>query len=169
MSRLPDSSLPDFSPSGDSGSSEPSSHALTATSALRARRGPERQRPLYLSRVPAGFPSPADDYIEASLDLSAEVIRHEEATFYLRMAGRSMTDIGIHDGDLIVVDRAVEPEDGAVVVAALDGELTVKRFETRSGNPYLMPESEDHDPIMVEKGQELVVWGVVTHVIHKVS
>lgn len=127
------------------------------------------ERPLYLCRVEAGFPSPADDYVETSLDLREHLVGCEEATFFVRVAGDSMTEAGIHDGDILVVDRSVEPEGGDVVVAALDSELTVKRYEVRSGHPYLMPESEAHDPIAIEPGQELVVWGVVQHVIHEVS
>nr|WP_103027168.1 translesion error-prone DNA polymerase V autoproteolytic subunit [Salinibacter altiplanensis] len=131
--------------------------------------GPEKARPLFQSRVPAGFPSPADDHVEASLDLSRELIEKEEATFFVRVAGDSMTEAGIHDGDILVVDRSVEPAGGSVVVAALDGDLTVKRYEMRSGYPYFMPEAEGYDPIPIEEGQELVVWGVVQHVIHEVS
>jgi DNA polymerase V len=80
-----------------------------------------------------------------------------------------MTEAGIHDGDVMIVDRAIEPEDGSVVVAALDGDLTVKRYRILSGQPHLMPESDEHDPIPVKAGQELIVWGVVKHVIHEVS
>jgi DNA polymerase V len=146
-----------------------SSHALIATSVQKARLGRENSRPLYQSRVPAGFPSPADDYVETSLDLSEHLMGKKEATFFVRVAGDSMTEAGIHDGDILVVDRSVEPEDGSVVVAALDGELTVKRYEVRSGYPYLMPEADGYDPIPIRDGQELVVWGVVQHVVHEVS
>lgn len=149
--------------------SSSSDHALVATSVRKARKGIKTSRPLYQSRVPAGFPSPADDHVEASLDLSEELIGKEEATFFVRVAGDSMTDAGIHDGDILVVDRSVEPEDGSVVVAALDGELTVKRYEVYSGHPYLMPESDDYDPIPIRDGQELVVWGVARHVVHEVT
>ena len=141
----------------------------TVTDTWASRVKNSCRHPLFLSRVPAGFPSPADDYVEASLDLSEHLIRNEKATFFVRVAGDSMTEAGIHDGDILVVDRSVEPEDGSVVVAALDGELTVKRYEVHSGHPYLMPESEAHDPISIEPGQELVVWGVVRHVVHEVS
>jgi DNA polymerase V len=119
--------------------------------------------------VPAGFPSPADDYVETSLDLSEHLMGKKEATFFVRVAGDSMREAGIHDGDILVVDRSVEPEDGSVVVAALDGELTVKRYELRSGYPYLVPEASGYDPIPIRDGQELVVWGVVQHVVHEVS
>ena len=148
-----------------------SSHALVATGVRRARPSATvgAERPLYLCRVEAGFPSPADDYVETALDLTEHLVESEEATFFVRVAGDSMTEAGIHDGDLLVVDRSVEPESGDVVVAALDGELTVKRYEVRSGCPYLLPESEAHRPIPIEPGQELVVWGVVRHVVHEVS
>ena len=146
-----------------------SNHALIATSVQKARRGRETSRPLYQSRVPAGFPSPADDYVETSLDLSEHLMGKKEATFFVRVAGDSMREAGIHDGDILVVDRSVEPEGGSVVVAALDGELTVKRYEVRSGYPYLMPEADGYDPIPIRDGQELVVWGVVQHVVHEVS
>jgi DNA polymerase V len=107
--------------------------------------------------------------VETSLDLSEHLMGKKEATFFVRVAGDSMTEAGIHDGDILVVDRSVEPEDGSVVVAALDGELTVKRYEMRSGYPYLMPEAAGYDPIPIRDGQELVVWGVVQHVVHEVS
>jgi DNA polymerase V len=119
--------------------------------------------------VPAGFPSPADDHVETTLDLSTALIQNEEATFFVRVAGSSMTEAGIHDGDILVVYRSIEPDDGSVVVAALDGELTVKRYEVRSGSSYLLPEADGYAPIPVRDGQDLVVWGVVRHVVHEVS
>ncbi|WP_233993538.1 LexA family protein [Salinibacter altiplanensis] len=119
--------------------------------------------------MPAGFPSPADDYIETSLDLGERLIQNEEATFYVRVSGGSMKGVGIHDGDVLVVDRSVEPTEGDVVIAALGGELTVKRYEVRSGQPYLIPEAEGYDPIPIREGQELVVWGVAQHVVHEIS
>jgi DNA polymerase V len=143
--------------------------ALVVTDVRRARRGRLRPLDVYLSRVPAGFPSPADDYVEQRLDLNEHLIQREASTFFVRVAGRSMEGAGIHDGDLLVVDRAVEPTDGAVVVAALDGELTVKRYRRHGDRPYLVPENEEHAPIPVQPGQDLVVWGVVRHVIHEVS
>lgn len=146
-----------------------STPSLRITSIRAADAAPTLRLPLYLSRVPAGFPSPADDYVESKLDLNAHVIRHEAATFYLRVDGRSMEKAGIHDGDLIVVDRAIEPEDGAVVVAALDGELTVKRYRVQADGAVLEPDADGYDSIRVHEGQHMVVWGVVTHVIHEVS
>lgn len=143
--------------------------STTVTDTWTAQEEISCRHPLFLSRVPAGFPSPADDYVEASLDLSEHLIRNEKATFFVRVAGDSMREAGIHDGDILVVDRSVEPEDESVVVAALDGELTVKRYEVRSGYPYLMPEADGYDPIPIRDGQELIVWGVVQHVVHEVS
>ncbi|PQJ36836.1 umuD protein [Salinibacter sp. 10B] len=125
--------------------------------------------PLYLSHVEAGFPSAADDYIETELDLSKHLINNEEATFFVRVSGSSRAEAGIHDGDILAVDRSMEPEDRAVVVAALDTELTVKRYEVHSGHPDLMPENSSHDPVPVREGQELIIWGVVQHVMHEVS
>lgn len=107
--------------------------------------------------------------METTLDLNEEFISNETATFFLKVAGTSMTGIGIHDGDTIIVDRSIEPTNGDVVVAALDGELTVKRYEVYDGQPVLVPESADHDPIPIEEGQSFVVWGVVTRSIHDVS
>ena len=143
--------------------------SLVVTDAYRACREQLRALPAFLSRVPAGFPSPADDYVEQRLDLNEHLIQREAATFFVRVAGRSMENAGIHDGDLLVVDRAVEPKDGSIVVAALDGELTVKRYRQHGEQPVLVPENEAHPPIPIDPGQELVVWGVVRHVIHEVS
>ena len=146
-----------------------SNHALVAGSVHKATKGESAPRPLFLSHVEAGFPSPADDYIETTLDLNEELVGDSTATFFLQVSGTSMTQIGIHDGDTIIVDRSIEPTDGDVVVAALDGELTVKRYEVRHGQPTLVPESADHAPIPIEEGQSFVVWGVVTKSIHDIS
>ena len=150
--------------------SDASVHAsLCVVAARPGRAGPSRPRPLFLSRVPAGFPSPADDYVEKRLDINEVLIGDEEATFFVRVAGSSMTGAGIHDGDILVVDRSAEPTEGDVVIAALRGELTVKRYEVRGGRPVLVPEAKDHEPIPVREGEELVVWGVAQHVVHEIS
>ncbi len=109
--------------------------------------------------VPAGFPSPADDYVETSLDLSEHLMGKKEATFFVRVAGDSMTEAGIHDGDILVVDRSVEPEDGSVVVAALDGELTVKRG-VRFGARVPIWMGEDFDTASVGWGTPVVSGGI---------
>jgi DNA polymerase V len=122
--------------------------------------------PLFSHRIAAGFPSPADDYVEERIDLNRHLIRHREATFFLRVQGDSMINAGIHDGDMLIVDRAIEPVSGKIVIAALDGELTVKRLSTRDGKVRLLPENPDYPVIEIGTEQELVIWGVVIHVIH---
>jgi DNA polymerase V len=124
--------------------------------------------PLFASRVPAGFPSPADDYVESRLDLNELLIQRREATYFLRVKGDSMQGAGIHPGDLIVVDRSINPEDGNVVVAEVDGELTIKRLRLGAGNPELHPENPAYPVIRFKEGQELRIWGVVTSSVHTV-
>lgn len=124
--------------------------------------------PLALSRVPAGFPSPADDYKDRDLDLNEHLVKHPAATYFMYASGDSMTGAGIHDGDLLVIDRAVEPRNGSIVIAAIDGEMTVKRLQHCGNRPYLTPENSEHAPIWIDDGSTFEVWGVVTHVIHKV-
>ena len=142
---------------------------LSADTVWKAAREKEAECPLFLSSVQAGFPSPADDYVETTLDLNEALHENETSTFFVRVSGRSMKDIGIRDGDIIVVDRSIKPEEGSVVVAALDGELTVKRYSVRNGQPVLLPENPDCAPIPIEEGQSFVVWGVVTQSIREIS
>ncbi len=133
------------------------------------RQGPPVLLPLFLSRIAASFPSPADDYIDRPLDLNELLIRHKAATFFVRAQGDSMTGAGIHDGDLLVVDRAVEPVNGHIVVAALNGELTVKQMHRRGRRLRLMATNERYPPLEVTPEVDFVVWGVVTHVIHPLA
>lgn len=130
---------------------------------------PALRLPLFSYRIAAGFPSPADDYVEERIDLNRYLIRHKEATFFLRVQGDSMINAGIHDGDMLIVDRAIEPAPGKIVIAALDGELTVKRLSTQGGVVRLLPENPDYPAIEIGSEQELVIWGVVIHVIHAVG
>ena len=125
------------------------------------------ERPLFLSKVPAGFPSPADDYLEGKLDLNEHLIKHKAATFFVRVMGDSMLGAGIHDGDLLIVDRSLEAQDKSVVVAVVNGEFTVKRIKKEHGRVWLMPENKDFHPMEMQEGSELEIWGVVTSVIHK--
>ncbi len=124
--------------------------------------------PLFASRVAAGFPSPADDYVESRLDLNELLIQRREATYFLRVKGDSMLGAGIHPGDLIVVDRSIEPQDGNVVVAEIDGALTIKRLRLGAGNPELHPDNPAYPVIRCKEGQELRIWGVVTSSVHTV-
>jgi DNA polymerase V len=127
------------------------------------------ERPLFLSKVPAGFPSPADDYLEGKLDLNEHLIKHKAATFFVRVMGDSMLGAGIHDGDLLIVDRSLEANDKSVVVAVVNGEFTVKRIKKENGRVWLMPENKAFLPIEMQEGSELEIWGVVTSVIHKLG
>lgn len=129
---------------------------------------PRLARPLFLSRVPAGFPSPAEDYVEGSLDLNEHLIQHKEATFFVRVQGESMIGAGIQNGDLLVVDRALEAVDKNIVIAVVDGELTLKRLSKRNGQVRLLPENPCFHPIEFNDDQVLEIWGVVTSVIHRV-
>ena len=122
--------------------------------------------PIFLGRLPAGFPSPADDYLEGKLDLNRHLIKHPAATFFVRVTGDSMIGAGIHSGDLLVVDRSLEPADKHVVVAVLDGELTVKRLFKQNGVLRLLPENQNYQPIEITAQQSIEIWGVVTSVIH---
>jgi len=122
--------------------------------------------PLVLCRVEAGFPSPADDYMDGSLDLNEHVVKHPAATYFLRASGDSMTGAGIFNGDLLIVDRSLEPAHGKIVIAEVDGQLTVKRLYRREGRCFLQSENENYPPLELQEGNELIVWGVVTHVLH---
>ncbi len=122
--------------------------------------------PFYGSWVPAGFPSPADDFVEETLDLNAFLVRHPAATFFVRVQGDSMVEAGIRSGDVLIVDRALEPRDGAVVVAVLDGELAVKRIRRRGKRMFLESQNPDYPALEIPPEGEFRVWGVVTHVIH---
>ena len=128
-----------------------------------------RPQPVAMARVPAGFPSPADDYIEGDLDLNAYLIRHPAATFFVRVSGDSMIGAGVHSGDLLIVDRAEEAVDNSVVIARLGGDLTVKRIRRREGGLWLVPDNPDFEPIAVGPEDEFEIWGVVTTVIHPVG
>ena len=123
--------------------------------------------PLYSTAVQAGFPSPADDHIEGSLDLNTHLVKHPAATFFVRASGESMLGAGIHPGDVLVVDRSMEAVDGKIVIAAVDGQLTVKRLCVREGQSFLMPENDQFAPIEI-KEESVVIWGVVTYVLHQV-
>jgi DNA polymerase V len=129
-------------------------------------RSPTQEFPFFVAAVQAGFPSPADDYLESALDLNEHLIRHPAATFFLRVAGESMVGAGIHSGDLLIVDRSMQPVSGRIVIAIVDGELTVKRLSLKHGKIYLISENPRYSPIKIRDGQNLQIWGVVLHVIH---
>ena len=124
--------------------------------------------PFYSCSVSAGFPSPADDHLDGRLDLNEFLIRHPSATFFVRASGSSMLGAGIHDGDVLIVDRSLEPRDGKIIIAAINGELTVKRLRKQGDKISLEPENKNYPAIELTEGDEMQVWGVVTNVIHPV-
>ncbi|MCW8819831.1 MAG: translesion error-prone DNA polymerase V autoproteolytic subunit [Ignavibacteriaceae bacterium] len=127
----------------------------------------ELELPLASSEISAGFPSPAEDHLELKLDLNKELIRHPSATFYGRVKGYSMVDAGIDEGDILVIDKSLDPKEGDIAVCFLDGEFTVKRIGKQGGRMCLMPANEEFEPIPVTGENEFIVWGIVTYVIHK--
>ena len=122
--------------------------------------------PLFFSSIKAGFPSPADDFIENRLDLNDYLIEHPEATFFVRVSGDSMINAGIHSGDLLIVDKSLKAESGDVVVAVVDGEFTVKRLKKVKNRIFLVPENPNYPIIEIKEGRDFMIWGVVKHVIH---
>jgi len=117
--------------------------------------------------IAAGFPSPAQDYMDVALDLNKELIKHPSATFYGRVKGTSMKDAGIEDGDILVIDRSLEYRNGMTAVCFLDGEFTVKKLKIDNNKVFLMPANNEFEPIEITEDNEFVVWGIVTYVIKK--
>ncbi len=124
--------------------------------------------PLYGGKVAAGCPAPTDDYIEGMLDLSEHLIHDPASTFFVRVTGYSMINAGIHPDDILIVDRSLQANHGKIVIAAIDGELTVKRLYKKQGEVRLMPENDDFEPIEIGSEETLHIWGIVTNVIHTV-
>lgn len=146
MKQYMDKGLDIFSPNNDSG----------------------MELPLSGERVAAGFPSPAEDYASTGLDLNRELIKNPASTFYARVSGLSMVDEGINDGDLLVIDKSIEPYDGCLAVCFIDGEFTLKRFEKHKEFGLLVPANKDFKPIKVTADNDFCIWGVVTYLIKKI-
>lgn len=127
---------------------------------------PQLELPLFTSKVPAGFPSPADDHIESSIDLNQQYVQHPASTFFVRVKGHSMKDAGINSGDMLVVDRALEAKSGSIVIAVVSAELTVKRLVIEGQCVWLKPENNEYEPLLITEEMDLHIWGVVAHVIH---
>ena len=135
---------------------------------LRVNEDPIKQLiPIFTSRVQAGFPSPADDHLEDTLDLNTHLIHHKEATFFVKAQGESMIGAGIHQGDILIVDKSLSPKSGKIVIAVVDGEFTVKRLHKYKGNITLKAENSEFEDIKIKGTDELIIWGVVTSVIHQ--
>ena len=122
--------------------------------------------PFFSCAVEAGFPSPADDHLEGSLDLNSYLIKHPAATFFVRVSGDSMINAGINDNDILIVDRSLKPSHGKIVIAVVDGQMTVKRLYKRSGKLILMPENKNFKPIEITESMSIEIWGVVVTAIH---
>ena len=132
----------------------------------KAHKGPTLTLDLYSNPVSAGFPSPAEDHLDSSLDLNEYLIKHPSATFYIYAKGHSMNDIGIYDGDVMIVDRALEAKSKDIIIAGINGEFTVKRIYIKNNSIYLVPENKTFKSILVEDDMDFQIWGVVTHTIH---
>ena len=126
----------------------------------------EQQLP-FIGGVNAGFPSPADDYLDLKIDLNKELVKNPEATFLARVRGNSMINAGLNDGDVLVIDRSIEPTNNCIAVCFLDGEFTVKRLKVEADCCILLPENEDYLPIKVTSENDFIIWGIVAYLIKK--
>lgn len=131
----------------------------------KASEGLPLELPLIESGISAGFPSPAQDFIDLSIDLNKELIRNPSATFYGRVKGDSMKDAGIGDGDLLVIDKSLRPANGKIAVCFIDGEFTVKRIHIDKECCWLMPANNNYQPIRADKDNQFLIWGIVTYSI----
>ena len=135
---------------------------------LKPEKGNNLGQWLVEQGISAGFPSPADDFKEIRISLDKELVKNRAATFYARVSGESMVGAGLDDGDLLVTDRSLDPENGKIAVCFVDGEFTVKRIKKEEDRLYLMPENKKYKRIEIKEENELIIWGVVEYVIKKV-
>jgi DNA polymerase V len=124
--------------------------------------------PFISGGIKAGFPSPAADFDESKISLDNVLVKNREATFYAKASGNSMIGAGIDDGDIMVIDRSIEPQNNKIAVCFIDGEFTVKRIKAENDCLYLMPENINFKPIKVTEENELIIWGIVTYVIKSI-
>ncbi len=135
---------------------------------LKPEKGNKLGQWLVEQGISAGFPSPAEDFKEIRISLDRELVKNKEATFYARVSGDSMVGAGLDDGDLLVIDRSKNPENGKIAICLVDGEFTVKRIKKDKNKLYLMPENKKYKPIELKEENELIIWGVVEYVIKKI-
>lgn len=121
--------------------------------------------PFISSGIKAGFPSPAADFDESKISLDNVLVKNKEATFYAKVSGNSMIGAGIDDGDILVIDRSLEPQNNKIAICFIDGEFTVKRIKIEDENVFLMPENKNYKPIQIAEENDLIIWGIVTYVI----
>lgn len=131
--------------------------------------GKKIQLPFFVAKISAGFPSPAEDFIERKLDLNEYLIKNPTATFFVKVSGHSMINAGIYDGDILIVDRSLEPANNKIVIGVVNGEFTVKRLLKKNNKLFLMPENTDFKPIEINELMDVVIWGVVTYTIRKLA
>ncbi len=124
--------------------------------------------PFIKEGISAGFPSPADDFLDLSIDLNQELIKHPSTTFYGRVRGDSMINAGLNDGDLLIIDKSLEPTNGKIAVCFIDGDFTVKRINVEKDKIWLVAENEKYKPILVTEDNDFMIWGIVTTVIKNV-
>lgn len=118
--------------------------------------------------ISAGFPSPANDFLDVSIDLNKVLVKNPSATFYGRVKGNSMIDAGLNDGDLLVIDKSLEPKNGKIAVCFIDGEFTIKRIKVEKDKCFLMPANDQYKPIEIQTENDLIIWGIVTTIIKSV-
>ncbi len=135
----------------------------------RASKGKQVLIPMYYESVKAGFPSPADDFIDKTIDLNELLIKHPAATFFVRVKGDSMINAGIFSGDVLVVDKALDATNGSIVIAVIDGDLTVKRLHKKAGQVQLVPENDNFPIINITSEMSFQIWGVVKTVIRELA
>jgi len=121
--------------------------------------------PIVTEGISAGFPSPALDFVNLTIDLNKHLVKHPSATFYGRVKGVSMKNAGIDNGDLLVIDKSLEPTNGKIAVCYIDGEFTLKRIKISTKEIWLIPENEEYSPLKVTEDNNFLIWGIVTHVI----
>ena len=136
---------------------------------LKPKKGNSMGQWLIEQGISAGFPSPADDFKEIRISLDKELVKNPEGTFYARVSGDSMKNAGLSDGDLIVIDRSLSPENNKIAVCFIDGDFTIKRIIKREEELYLKPENKNYKEIKIEKEDTLIIWGLVTYVIKKIK
>lgn len=124
--------------------------------------------PVVSEGISAGFPSPALDFVDLTIDLNKHLVKHPSATFYGRVKGMSMKNAGISDGDLLVIDKSLEPSNGKIAVCYIDGEFTLKRIKISKKEVWLVPENDDFKPTKITEENNFLIWGIVTHVIKNV-
>ena len=136
---------------------------------LKPKKGDSLGQWLIEQGVSAGFPSPADDFKEIRISLDKELVKNQESTFYARVNGDSMVEAGIDDGDLLVVDRSLNPENGKIAVCFIDGEFTVKRIKKVGDKIFLKPENNNYKEVEIKEENDLIIWGITTYVIKKIN